>query len=126
MEKAAYNILIIEDNATIREVLKMGLELEGFSVSEAGDGAEALAALEQSPRPNLILLDLLMPKMNGTEFVERIKKDPSNPNAKIPIVVISAVANSAREKPLQVQEVLPKPLDFNELFGVVRRFCPAP
>ncbi len=58
-------ILIVEDNPAIREVLKMGLEMEGCEVSEAEDGRQALARLHSMATPNLILLDLLMPGMNG-------------------------------------------------------------
>ncbi|MEO5969849.1 MAG: response regulator [Bdellovibrionia bacterium] len=122
MNKASYNILIIEDNESIRNVLKMTLEIEGFSACEASDGIEALSALKRSPLPNLIFLDLLMPNMNGFEFLESIKKDLTDPVVNIPIIAMSAVANSHRDNLSQTQEVLSKPVDLNKLLELVYRF----
>jgi CheY-like chemotaxis protein len=119
MAIASHNILIVEDNSTIREVLKTALEMEGFLVQEAGDGLEALSVLGHLPRPDVILLDIFMPRMDGYQFLEEIKKDPTQPIAGIPVLVISAVANAAMERLPQVQGVFSKPISFDKLFEAI-------
>jgi CheY-like chemotaxis protein len=112
-------ILIIEDNPAIREVLKMGLEMEGCAVSEAEDGRQALEKLYSVATPNLILLDLLMPGMNGYEFLEEIKKDVLDPISRIPVVVISAVATIARERLSKAAAIVGKPVDLETLMSTI-------
>jgi CheY-like chemotaxis protein len=112
-------ILIIEDNPAIREVLKMGLEMEGCAVSEAEDGRQALEKLHSVATPNLILLDLLMPGMNGYEFLEEIKKDVLDPISRIPVVVISAVATIARERLSKAAAIVGKPVDLETLMSTI-------
>lgn len=112
-------ILIIEDNPAIREVLKMGLEMERCAVSEAEDGRQALEKLHSVATPNLILLDLLMPGMNGYEFLEEIKKDALNPISRIPVVVISAVATIARERLSKAAAIVGKPVDLDTLMSTI-------
>ncbi len=114
-------ILIVEDNPAIREVLKMGLEMEGCEVSEAEDGRQALARLHSMATPNLILLDLLMPGMNGYDFLDEIKKDPLNPISRIPVVVISAVATIARERLSKASAIVGKPVDLETLMNTIHR-----
>ena len=63
------SILLVEDEPAIRENLKQLLELEGYPVFTAADGREGLSALKSMPRPCLVLLDLLMPVMNGSSFL---------------------------------------------------------
>lgn len=113
-------ILVVEDDMAIREALKMTLELDGFSVLVASGGVEALAILKNSPLPNLILLDLLMPGMNGYEFLEHIKKEPAELIANIPIIVLSAVAKIERNKIPAVHGVFQKPVDLNKLVDAIR------
>jgi CheY-like chemotaxis protein len=79
--------LVAEDDAVTRRVLRETLEREGWDVAEAGDGRAALDAAA-SRRPDLILLDLLMPEMDGFEFLEELRKEQANRS--IPIVVITA------------------------------------
>ncbi len=123
MNSSPYDILIVEDNPTIRGVMQMGFELEGFSVRVACDGLDALNHLEGDSLPQLILIDLLMPKINGFEFLERIKKDPTLPASKIPVIVISAVANASREKIPHAHAVFSKPVDFELLFQAAEKHC---
>ena len=70
-------ILIAEDESALSKVLKLMLEMEGFSVRVAADGAEAME-LMRDERPDLLLCDLMMPGMNGYQVCEAIKQDPSS------------------------------------------------
>ena len=114
-------ILIVEDNPAIREVLKMGLELEGCEVTEAEDGRQALEKLRSMPTPNLILLDLLMPGMNGYDFLDEIKKVALNPISSIPVVVISAVSPIARERLSKAAAIVGKPVELETLMKTIHK-----
>jgi two-component system, chemotaxis family, chemotaxis protein CheY len=119
-------ILIIEDNAAIRDALKLGFEIEGKIVNVANDGLEGLAALETDPLPNLIILDLLMPRLNGFEFLNlvRAKKTPADLE-KIPVIALSAVASHQRQNIASlVDYIFSKPVDFDELYARVNALCP--
>lgn len=82
-----FNVLVVDDSSSVRDMTRRTLEKESCIVWEAGNGREALAELEKR-RPNLILLDLMMPEMDGFEFIEAIRK---NENLReIPVVVVTA------------------------------------
>ncbi len=66
-------VLIVDDDARIREFVRVNLEMDGFAVREAGSADEGLAALEEEP-PDLILLDVMMPKVNGWEMLQRVRE----------------------------------------------------
>lgn len=89
------HILIIEDDQFLSSILKGRLEKEGFSVHQAFDGEEGLSALKQL-KPNLILLDMIMPKMSGFEVLEAISVDPEL--NQIPIMIAS---NLGQESDIQ-------------------------
>lgn len=110
-------ILVIEDDYNIREVLRLALEFEGYEVVTAQNGKEGLEILENRSPPGLILLDLMMPIMNGWEFVNELKI--RNIFNKIPIVVISAF--SERAKTIDCTEFVLKPLDLETLLNSVHR-----
>ena len=81
-------ILLVEDDPFLSSVLRMKLEKESFKVVRAADGEEALNFLtEQSVKPDLILLDLILPKKNGFEVLETIRQDPLL--EKLPVIIIS-------------------------------------
>ena len=111
-------ILIVEDDPNIREVMTMALEFEGFEVITSSNGKEGLEALNKGPRPNLILLDLMMPVMNGWEFMDNFKK-LENFN-KIPVLVVSAYSEKA--KSINSTAFVPKPVDLDTLLNFVRRY----
>jgi CheY-like chemotaxis protein len=115
-------ILVVDDDRDIRDSLIETLEDHGFRATGAANGAEALEVLRTSPdRPSLILLDLMMPVMDGLEFREQQRKHPSW--AHIPVVVISAYSDvEARARSLDV-ECMRKPLAIRPLIDVVRRHC---
>jgi CheY-like chemotaxis protein len=116
------NILVVDDEPAIRATLRMALELDGYAVYEAANGEDALNQLRSIPRPALILLDLMMPAMDGWQFVEAAGRDANL--AGIPVVVITAFAN--RGKPIRAQQLLEKPIDLATLFAVARAYCGGP
>jgi CheY-like chemotaxis protein len=113
-------ILIVEDDAGTREALSMILSAQGFTVVGAANGQEALGLLRGDVRPDLILLDLMMPIMDGWQFRREQVKDPAL--ALIPVVVLSADGN-VRQKAasLHSADYLQKPVDPENLLEVIRR-----
>ena len=109
-------ILIIEDDANIRDTLKTALELEDYDIHLAENGKEGFNVLESGVRPGLILLDLMMPVMNGWEFIKEIKKFKDYSD--IPIVVVSAFVD--RAKGLDCDDFVLKPLELNHLIDTVK------
>ena len=113
------SVLIIEDDDDIRDGLRQLLEAEGYIVDAAQDGREGLALAAQSSPPRVILLDLMMPTMNGWEFLEARRKDPRL--AKVPVVVVSATGHPARLG--EVTAFFRKPVDVERLLEVVHHFA---
>lgn len=116
------SLLVIEDEKDIREVLRSALELEGYRTFTASNGQEGLQALERLPRPCLILLDMMMPVMNGWEFLKALKE--SDVLATIPVVVVSAAGERARDS--KANGFIKKPIDLDLLLELVKRYCPTP
>jgi CheY-like chemotaxis protein len=114
------SILIVEDDEDIRETLRYALEAEGYEVVTAADGKEGLAILARMPRPCLILLDLMMPVMNGWEFMDALVSDRTL--ATIPVVVTTAFIERADVVP--AVEFLKKPVTLDQLTAIARRYCP--
>ena len=115
MSAATSTILVVEDNVDIREAIALGLEAEGYVVKVAVDGLDALDVLGSSPPPDLILLDMLMPRMNGWELVDSLRRDPTAPAARIPIVAVTATSEKVHRTPEGLQGVLRKPFDLTTL-----------
>lgn len=86
-ERIRQKILVVEDEADIRELLRYNLAQEGFSVEEAGDGAEALDRIGRRA-PDLLVLDLMLPQMSGLELCRRMRSNPET--SKLPILVVTA------------------------------------
>lgn len=112
-------ILIVEDDEDLREMMAQLLALEGFKAETAANGREALAYLAQGDRPDVILLDLMMPVMDGWEFRRHQVTDPAL--AAVPVVVLSAL-EPVRAGALEGVAFLKKPLDFDRLLDLVRGF----
>jgi CheY-like chemotaxis protein len=113
-------ILVVEDDAATREALAMILSAEGFTVVGAANGQEALGRLRSDVRPDLILLDLMMPVMDGWQFRREQAKDPAL--AAIPVVVLSADGNvHQKAASLKTADYLQKPVDAENLLEVIRR-----
>ena len=96
------------------------LLLEGFTAQAVGNGREALEYLGRSDAPQLILLDLMMPVMDGWEFRREQQRDPKV--ADVPVIVLSALDQS-RVGDIGEVAFLKKPLDFDLLLDLVRRYC---
>lgn len=115
-------VLIVEDDAAIRESLQDYLELFGFRVSTAVDGLDALDRLRES-RPQAILLDLMMPRMSGLEFLTRLREDPVH--ADLPVIVMSANADTYGHRLCDlVAAVFRKPLDMDQLILAISSALP--
>jgi DNA-binding response OmpR family regulator len=112
-------ILVVDDDRVIQQLLKVNLELEGYAVEVADDGEEALAQFELF-RPDLVLLDIMMPKLDGWEVCRRLKSDPDS--ARVPIVLLSARAQDAdvqRGTDLGVAAYVTKPFDPISLLDLI-------
>jgi CheY-like chemotaxis protein len=114
------SILIVEDDADLREMMADLLALEGYRAATASNGREALEYLRQTGIPGLILLDLMMPVMDGWEFRREQRRDPEL--APIPVIVLSAL-DPQRAADIGGNAFLKKPLDFDRLIDLVRQFC---
>jgi CheY-like chemotaxis protein len=113
------NILLIEDEPDIRTILKDVLEWEGYQVYTASNGKEGMDILLEMPTPSLILLDLMMPVMNGWEFANALQTDHAYVD--IPIVALSAFSDP--EKKIRVKGFIKKPVDLDLLLSLVREHC---
>ena len=115
------SILLIEDDLDINEAIQSILKDENFKVNAVFNGKEALEYLKNSPlNPSLILIDYMMPCMNGLQFREAQLQDPKI--ADIPTVMLSATNNFEDINKLKFQEYLPKPIDLDSLINIVRKF----
>ena len=85
-------VLVVDDEADIRELVRLNLELEGHDVELAADGASALAAFAEGLRPDLVLLDVMMPKIDGWEVLRQLKADPDPDVTATPIILLTARA----------------------------------
>jgi CheY-like chemotaxis protein len=113
-------VLIVEDDADLREMMAQLLTLEGFQAATVANGKEALDYLHNVSRPHVILLDLMMPVMDGWEFRRHQRQEQQIKD--VPVVVLSALDQSnARE--IGANAVLKKPLDFDRLLELVRQYC---
>jgi DNA-binding response OmpR family regulator len=109
-------ILVVDDDPNIRELLMQELTEVGYQVELAADGREALRAVRRD-RPDLILLDVMMPEMNGFDVAAVLKNDPQTMD--IPIVILSIVQDRDRGFRLGVDRYLTKPIDTDVLFREV-------
>lgn len=115
-------ILVVEDDHNIRVSLRQALEAHGYYVFSAANGVDGLAMLMRIKRPTVILLDWLLPLMGGKEFLQAKMKDENLAN--IPVIVISAVAHEIKET--GINELLPKPIDLNQLIKTIKKYCDEP
>jgi CheY-like chemotaxis protein len=114
-------VLVVDDDESIRDSLCELLEDEGHRAVGAANGQEALDILRRDGRPCIILLDMMMPVMDGASFRAEQVKDPAL--SAIPVAVITAAGKNAADG-LNVDVVLPKPLMIDDVLAVVDRYCP--
>jgi CheY-like chemotaxis protein len=118
----AHRILVVEDNGNARDSLVMLLEAEGFEVEGVENGREALRVLRGGYDACLILLDLMMPIMDGWTFRVEQRHDPRL--AEIPVAVLTATVNPSQEaQKLGAVAAFQKPLDIPRLLELVARYC---
>lgn len=112
-------VLVVDDEDMIRDFVAEALSDEGYDVEVARNGQEALEKARQRP-PHAIVLDLMMPIMDGWTFVDRSRREPWSSN--VPIVVMSAATGlAATARDLGVRACLAKPFDLDALIGAVDR-----
>jgi CheY-like chemotaxis protein len=113
------HVLVIDDDADVRDALQAALGAAGFAVRTANAGADALESLKRSPAA-LVLLDLMMPTMSGVEILQQMRSDDRLKT--IPVVITSAWPERARRLS-GAQGILRKPIDFDALVEIAQRFC---
>lgn len=113
-------VLVVEDDADLREMMAQLLSLEGFQTASVSNGREALEYLQSTDPPDVILLDLMMPVMDGWEFRRRQRSNPDL--AEVPVIVLSAL-DASRAADVDAEAFLKKPLDFDRLLELVRHYC---
>ena len=115
------SILIVDDDVDVREMLSQFFSIEGYAVATAQNGQDALEQLRKGQQADLILLDLMMPVMDGWQFRLEQQRDPNL--AAIPVVVLSAVYN-ARERAalLGAVDYMQKPVEFDKLIETAERY----
>jgi CheY-like chemotaxis protein len=116
----APRVLVVDDSEVIRELISVNLELEGFEVSTAEDGQDALDRIEQI-RPDLVTLDVVMPRLDGFQTAARLRANAATRH--IPVVMVSAAAQEGdlqRGREIGVNAYITKPFQPEELVQVVR------
>lgn len=113
-----HTVLLVEDEEELREMMREALERDGYDVVTASDGRAALDAIPGIKKLCLVLLDLLMPGMNGWDFFDAFKARPEL--AGVPVIIHSSAPNRAPEG---VTRVLRKPLKLEQLLAVAHEFC---
>jgi two-component system, chemotaxis family, chemotaxis protein CheY len=114
----SHTVLIVEDERDLREMMRDALEMNGYSVVTAEDGRDALEKISGIEHICLIILDLLMPVMNGWDFVTSLRQRSELNN--VPVIVHTSAPAQA---PTGVTRVLQKPMMFDRLLAVVREYC---
>ncbi len=117
----ALHVLVIEDDADVREALRPLLETAGHQVTESVDGAEAMARLRGGLRPSMILLDLMMPNMDGWQFMDAIRGIPALRD--VPIVVVSAYGSAAGVRGAGAADYVRKPVEPDQLLETIDRWA---
>ncbi|MGY0069776.1 response regulator [Streptomyces sp. QTS137] len=117
---ASRRVLVVDDNKVIRQLIRVNLELEGFEVVTAADGAECLEVVHQV-RPDLVTLDVVMPRLDGLRTAARLRSDPRTRD--LPLAIISACTQYEVESGLDVgvDVFLAKPFEPAELVRVAWR-----
>ena len=122
-KKLSKKVLVVDDQADIRVVMKILLEMYGYTVVEAANGYEAVERAVNE-RPDLIFMDIGMPLLDGVQATAAIREHPELAN--IPVLVLSGDAEFYGDRALAAgcTEVIRKPLDFNRLRPLVRHYIP--
>jgi len=122
----AAQVLVVDDDPVIQKLLQVNFEMEGYRVITASDGVEGLDRA-RSERPDIVILDVMMPKMNGLEVASALKGDPAT--SSIPIILLSAKAQEAdvqAGRQTGAEDYVTKPFDPLELLERVARLVGEP
>ncbi len=114
-------ILVVEDEADVRDFVEAVLEAEGYRVVGASNGLDALEQITQQ-RPDAILLDMRLPTMDGWQFAKELR---ARQNSNIPIIVMTALQARQIAKEISAKGFLQKPFDITDLLNAVRSACGA-
>jgi CheY-like chemotaxis protein len=112
------SVLVIDDDSGIRDSLAACLEAEGYRVATAANGADGLELL-RAARPDVVIVDLIMPVMNGHQFISRLRGDPATAALRV-VLMTGATARPGHPLP-PADALLPKPFELEELLALVRR-----
>ncbi|MFJ4923399.1 response regulator [Streptomyces sp. NPDC088725] len=120
MSGASGRVLVVDDNRVIRQLIRVNLELEGFEVVTAADGAECLDVVHEVA-PDVITLDMVMPRLDGLRTAARLRADPRT--SRLPIAIVSACTRYEAESGCvaAVDAFLAKPFEPAELIRLVRQ-----
>ncbi|HEX4336521.1 MAG TPA: response regulator [Polyangiaceae bacterium] len=111
------SVLIVDDDADIRDTLKELCEDEGYDVATAANGADAMRILTGAILPCVVILDLIMPIMTGNEVFAAMQQEPRL--ARVPVIVSTSDPSRAPSGVL----IMKKPIDIDRLLGAIRRYC---
>ena len=116
-------VLLVEDDPDVREDLAYLLQQKGYSVDTAENGREALQRIQETGAPCIVLLDLMMPVMDGWEFRAAMLKEPAL--REVPVVLVSGVADLTQDaRLLKAADYLTKPVNLKRLYALVEQYCP--
>jgi CheY-like chemotaxis protein len=118
------SILIVEDDMDIRNALRDMVELDGYYAETAENGADAMRKLNDMPKPCLIILDIMMPVMNGLEFLAASERDSRI--VTVPVVIVTAYEAIARRERSRAAGIVGKPIDIDRLRKFILDFCGPP
>ncbi|MFH1847997.1 MAG: response regulator [Candidatus Omnitrophota bacterium] len=120
-EEKTIKIAVIEDETDLSDTIKMRLESEGFSVVQAFDGISGLELIKKE-KPDLVILDIMMPRMDGRDTIKNLKSDPGTKN--IPVIMLTALGeqfNRIEGLGLGAYEYITKPFDAYQLIRQINR-----
>ncbi len=118
-------IMVVDDSATMRQMVSFTLSSAGFQVVEAGDGQEAVGKLNAGAKPNLVITDLNMPKMNGLEFIRAVRSMPSFKFT--PVLMLTTESDENKKKEGQAAGAtgwIVKPFNPEQMLKVISKVMP--
>ncbi len=119
MSAAQCKVLVVDDDIDTREALSDALAEAGFAVHQQPTGAKALEHIEQHGQPDVILLDLRMPEMDGAQFLERV------PDLRARVIVLTGDSSARLVRFARDAKLLSKPIDLDQLEAAVKEACAA-
>jgi CheY-like chemotaxis protein len=121
LDPSIFRVLVVDDLNDNLFLMQTALETEGYTVDTANNGCVALEKVKQSP-PDLILLDVMMPGLNGYEVTQRIRQNPDIPFIPIMLVTAHEEANDVQGLAIGANDFIRKPIDFDQLLARIAAF----